>query len=144
MMVGAVPAPQKEDNPFGNTTIIITLNYIILYLIISNFIWLHFISTYLFVLINFFLLLLLFLGGAVSTIVKDFRENHTDTTVLFTVTVVPGKRTAVFIFQHIIFHTSHYFHLIPILYNKLSPDIFTNIDLNPWNLNPWRWIGEGW
>ena len=72
----------------------------------------------------------LFLGGAVSTIVKDFRENHTDTTVLFTVTVVPGKRTAVFIFQHIIFHTSHYFHLIPILYNKLSPDIFTNIDLN--------------
>ena len=29
-------------------------------------------------------------GGALSTIVKDFRENHTDTTVLFTVSVVPG------------------------------------------------------
>ena len=30
-------------------------------------------------------------AGAVHSIVKDFRENHTDTTVLFTVTVVPGN-----------------------------------------------------
>jgi DNA topoisomerase-2 len=30
-------------------------------------------------------------GGAVSVIVKDFKENHTDTTVRFTVTVVPGN-----------------------------------------------------
>ena len=100
-----------------------------------NYIKLYLITLYVYVSIcsNSFpllLLLFLFLGGAISTIVKDFRENHTDTTVLFTVTVVPGKRTAVFIFQHIILHTSHYFHLIPTLYNKLSPDIFTNIDLN--------------
>lgn len=32
-----------------------------------------------------------YLAGAVHSIVKDFRENHTDTTVLFTVTVVPGN-----------------------------------------------------
>lgn len=29
-------------------------------------------------------------GGAVSLIVKDFKENHTDTTVLFTVTITQG------------------------------------------------------
>jgi hypothetical protein len=35
-------------------------------------------------------------GGAVSLIVKDFKENHTDTTVLFTVTLTPGGYAAFF------------------------------------------------
>lgn len=35
-------------------------------------------------------------GGAVSLIVKDFKENHTDTTVLFTVSLTPGGYAASF------------------------------------------------
>lgn len=78
-MVGAAPAnPAPQDNAFGETTRrILKFPHTNTHLSIRS--------------------LSALLGGAISTIVKDFKENHTDTTVLFTVTVVPGNsRTASF------------------------------------------------
>lgn len=112
-MVGATPAPAAQDNPFGkehSSSMLCMRNiphqrdHIMLHLYHICYCCADRLSSctcdFVFPCPNFNIFNVQmsrpyncsigYSAGAVHSIVKDFRENHTDTTVLFTVTVVPG------------------------------------------------------